>query len=187
MREIRSIDPKEVVEGMVNIPRSEAVYAIYERIDIDDITSYDFKESINEVLASTQSVPKLSGVADTGPYNANISLTPKKREWTETKEQIAEGISKKSEDRSRFAKLLVAASTFRPPLKIGRTKNIQSRVGDYKRNDTRFSKEIEKYGMGFTDLVIVYIEVDIESDRAINLLEFIAGSCCRPRYAKRTG
>lgn len=187
MKEVEAIDPKEVVEGVVNIPTSPAVYAIYERIDIDDITSYDFIESINEVLASTQSVPNLRGVADTGPYDATISLTPKQREWTTTKEQIAEELSEKSRDRSRFAKLLVSASTFRPPLKIGRTNNIRRRVGEYERDDTRFSKEIKKYGMGFTDLVIVYVKVDIESEKAINLLEFIAGSCCRPRYAERTG
>ena len=187
MKELKAVDPKEVVEEVVNLPTSPAVYAIYERIDIDDVTSYDFIESINEVLASTQSVPKLSGVADTGPYDATISLTPKEREWTDKKENIAEGLSKESKDRSQFAKLLVAASTFRPPLKIGRTNNIRRRIGEYERDDTRFSEEIGKYGMGFTDLVIVYIEVNVESDKAINLLEFIAGSCCRPRYAKRTG
>ncbi len=183
---LRIIDAREFLEGSVSVPDSPGVYAWYRRLSLDDTSVQSFLMSISEVLSADSWPTLVEGNGKVGPYRAQIRLQPEGRSLSEPKERIAQVVAGDPSHRSRMTRLVLMASVLQPPLYIGETKKLSSRIAQHLAGQSQFASSM---GTNFdrSQLVLTYLEIDRLPDDTRLLLESIVGTAALPRYAGRVG
>ncbi len=186
MNSLIVVDVQEIINKVIAIPPSPGVYAWFRKLSLDTTTDANFVSSIREILSAKTWPKTLNGSGKIGPYSAQLSLQPSRRDLSTSKETIAKDISLNSKQRDQFSDLLLQVSVFQPPLYVGKAINLQVRIASHIRGSSGFAKNVFST-IAPSQMVLAYIELTGLPHRAPELLEGIVGSAALARYAGRIG
>lgn len=183
LKDIEVVDGRELHTNLAIVSKKPGVYAWYPRLSLDDMSAKGFRQSVDDQLASSSTLPRVRGKI--GPCEAELIL--KNAALTNKKRNICDDLARKPAQRSRFSLALLSASIFQPPLYVGKADSLRMRIKNHRDGLTDFGQEMTTQNLMPDSLVVAYVLLENVPKKSNELLEYILSLVSTPPFLKRYG